>query len=105
MSGSHLFVDSLGRVQKGREKMREGWKRYFTMFPDYHIAVSEIIERDGTFVLIGTAGGTYGVGGRLLEENRWEVPAAWKAVISDGYVTEWRVFADNYKTVKLLQSK
>ncbi len=105
MSEDHLFVDSLGRVQKGREKMREAWRDYFTMFPDYHIAVSEIIEGDGTFVLIGTAGGTYGVGGRLLEENRWEVPAAWKAVISDGHVTEWRVFADNYKTVKLLQSE
>ena len=56
-------------------------------------------------MLLGSARGTYNVEGSLMEENLWEVPAAWKAVVKDGYVTEWRVFADNYKTVKLLQSK
>ncbi len=105
MSENHLFVDSLGSVQKGREKMREGWRGYFTLFPDYNISVLEIFEKDGTFVLLGSARGTYSVEGSLMEENRWEVPAAWKAVIKDGYVTEWRVFADNYKIAKLLRSK
>ena len=42
MSENHLFVDSLGSVQKGREKMREGWRGYFTLFPDYNIQNSSI---------------------------------------------------------------
>lgn len=105
MSENHLFVDSLGSVQKGREKMREAWRGYFALFPDYNISVLEIFEKDGTFVLLGSARGTYSVEGSFMEENRWEVPAACKAVIKDGYVTEWRVFADNYKTAKLLRSR
>lgn len=105
MSEDHLSVDSLGRVQKGREKMCEGWRGYFVLFPDYNISVMEIFEKDDTFVLLGTARGTYSVEDGLSEENSWEIPAAWKAVVKNGHVTEWHVFADNYKTVKLLQSK
>ena len=49
--------------------------------------------------------GTYNVRGKLLEKNRWEVPAAWKAVVKNSQVVEWHVFADNYKTAKILERK
>jgi hypothetical protein len=43
----------------------------------------------------GEAGGTIdGVGGK--------VPAAWKAVVADGLVVEWRVFADNKAVYEIL---
>jgi hypothetical protein len=31
----------------------------------------------------------------LKAENSWETPAAFRAVIKDGKVSEWRVYADN----------
>ena len=37
ISEDHIFIDSDGRREQGREKMIEGWKTYFKMFPDYKI--------------------------------------------------------------------
>jgi len=31
----------------------------------------------------------------LKVENRWETPAAWRVVVEDGLVAEWRVYSDN----------
>ena len=39
MSPAHRFIDSLGNVVEGRDKMREGWAGYFRMVPDYSIAI------------------------------------------------------------------
>ena len=46
MPPDHLFVDSLGIKGRGREPMREGWRAYFAMSPDYHIAVTDYLETD-----------------------------------------------------------
>ena len=32
----------------------------------------------------------------------WEIPAAWKAVVRDGLVAHWQVFADNQPVRKLM---
>jgi len=45
--------------------------------------------------MVGRAEGTYAVEGNLLTENRWQAPAAWRALIREGLVAEWRVYADN----------
>jgi ketosteroid isomerase-like protein len=103
MSRNHLLVDSLGNSVKGRMKMIEGWKGYFTLFPDYQISVTELFRRGSTFALFGTAGGTY-VGKRTAKStDKWKVPAAWRARVEKGRVSEWRVFANNYKTALLLK--
>ena len=47
MADDHVFIDSQGRVAKGREAMREGWKEYFRMFPDYTIRVESILGDRG----------------------------------------------------------
>jgi limonene-1,2-epoxide hydrolase len=41
MTEGHRFIDSLGNVVEGREKMRAAWAGYFRMVPDYTIAVEE----------------------------------------------------------------
>jgi len=33
MTEDHVFIDSLGHAVQGREKMRAGWKDYFTLCP------------------------------------------------------------------------
>jgi uncharacterized protein (TIGR02246 family) len=95
MTEEHRFVDSLGKVVEGRDRMRTGWKSYFAMVPNYTIAVEETYCDGPVVVMLGKAQGTYAVDGRTAAENRWETPAAFRAFVEGGRVAEWRVYADN----------
>ena len=103
MPEGHVFVDSRGTTIRGRETMRAGWTGYFTWFPDYQISVTDIFVRDHLIGLFGFARGTYSVAGKLLEENKWEIPAAWRAVVKDGLMAEWRVYADNSPVLRMME--
>jgi len=104
MSNDHRFVDSLGTVVQGREKMREGWAGYFLMVPDYSVNVDETFSDGAIVVMLGAAQGTYAKNGQLRQENFWKTPAAWRAEIKDGRVVEWRVYADN-EPIRQLMAK
>ena len=95
MTPGHRFVDSLENVVEGRERMRAGWVGYFRMVPDYSIVVEECFCDGAVVVMLGKVMGTYTKDGELKAENRWETPAAWRAVVEDGLVAEWRVYSDN----------
>jgi uncharacterized protein (TIGR02246 family) len=95
MTKEHRFVDSLGNVFEGRERMRAGWKSYFDMVPDYTIAVEETYCDGPVVVMLGVAQGTYARGGQIAPENRWKAPAAFRAFVDEDKVAEWRVYADN----------
>jgi ketosteroid isomerase-like protein len=95
MTEGHRFVDSLGTAVEGREAMREAWMGYFRLVPDYSVEVESTLCDGPVVVLFGMARGTYAPDGTLRAENRWETPAALRAVIEDGKVAEWRVYADN----------
>jgi ketosteroid isomerase-like protein len=95
MSPAHRFIDSLGNVIEGREKMREGWGAYFRMVPDYSIAIEEFYPGEPVVVMLGIAEGTYTRDGKLHPENRWQTPIAIRVLVEDGLVAEWRVYADN----------
>jgi hypothetical protein len=98
----HTFVDGLGNVFSGREKMRQGWTAYFQWFPDYGIEVTEGFSRGNEVALFGKARGTFAVNGNLPKENFWEIPAAWKVVVKDGLIAEWRVYGDNDPARKIM---
>ena len=102
MSPAHRFVDSLGKVIEGREKMREGWAAYFRMVPDYSVAIEVAYPSDPVVIMIGVAQGTYSRNGKLHPENRWQTPVAIRALVEDGLVAEWRVFADNEPIRKIM---
>lgn len=95
MTEDHRFIDSLGAEIKGRSAMRSAWIGYFVMIPDYTISIQETFVRDDIVIILGKARGTYSVDGKLLQENRWEFPLALRAVVQDGKLSEWRVYADN----------
>jgi len=95
MSSEHQFTDSLGNVIEGREKMRAGWATYFRMVPDYSLAIDEFYVNGAAVVMLGWAQGTYSKDGSLKEENRWRAPAAIRAMVEDGLIAGWQVFADN----------
>lgn len=50
------------------------------MVPDYTIAVDETFAEGLVIVMLGAAQGTCSCGGSLKPENRWQTPAAWRAV-------------------------
>ncbi len=95
MAPEFRFVDSLGNVVAGREKMRAGWAGYFKMVPDYTIAVEERFCDGHVVMMLGLAEGTYPPAAELKAENRWKTPVALRAQVEGGLVTEWRVYADN----------
>jgi ketosteroid isomerase-like protein len=95
MAPDTVFVDSLGNRVSGAEKMEAGWRGYFAMCPDYSIRVDYVVADGDVVLAIGEAGGT-------INGVAWKTPSAWKAVIRDGRVAEWRVFADNKPVSEIL---
>jgi len=95
MPEEHRFIDSLGRVLVGREKVRAGWVEYFRMVSDYSIELQETFIHGPVVVMLGLAQGSYAVDGQLTELDRWSSPAVFRAFIDDDKVKEWRVYADN----------
>jgi uncharacterized protein (TIGR02246 family) len=102
MTEDHLFIDSLGNAVRGREKMREAWRGYYSFCPDYWISHQEILESGNTVAVFGTAGGTIATNGKLPPENKWRTLAAWLAVVENGLVKEWRVYADNKPVYEIM---
>jgi len=94
MTDDHTFVDSGGRIHSGRENMVRGWQEYFRMFPDYTIHIENILGDKEFVAVFGTACGTYNGRRGLVSENRIEMPAAWKAIVKNGRVKLWQVYAD-----------
>ena len=95
MTPDHVFVDGLGNRAAGAETMKAGWRGYYAMCPDYWIRADDVVA-DGSLVLaVGEAGGT-------IDGVAWQTPAAWKAMIREGKVAEWHVFADNKPVCEIL---
>jgi len=95
MSGDAEFIDSLGNRIQGTEKLRAAWTGYFKMVPDYSISHAEVFADGNTAAIFGSAQGTFSKDGRLPKENFWKTPAAWRAVIRNGKIVLWQVYADN----------
>ena len=95
MTEDHIFIDSLGQTVRGREKMRAGWRAYYALCPDYWVSHEEILADQNVVAVFGSAGGTIAANGKLPPENQWQIPAAWRALVENGLVKEWRVYADN----------
>jgi ketosteroid isomerase-like protein len=98
MTADHVFVDSWGQRAQGKATMAAGWRGYFAMCPDYWIRADNIVADDGVVLAVGEAGGT-------IDGVPWRIPAAWKAVVGGGKVTEWRVFADNKPVFEILSKR
>jgi ketosteroid isomerase-like protein len=123
MTENHIFQDALGKRFMGRETMRQGWTNYLKMVADYQVHADEFFQTDERIAIFGTASGRYvgplgpgtktangaptaavsqGVESALGPNGFWEVPAAWRAVVQNGKIAEWRVYADNQPLRKLM---
>lgn len=95
LTPDHRFIDSLGSIIVGRKTMRQGWREYFQMVPDYHIEITHSFTDGVEVALLGSAGGTYARDKQMKPADAWQTPAAWHAVVRDGLIAEWQVYADN----------
>ncbi len=98
MAPEHVFTDSLGNRVVGAAAMIAGWRGYFAMCPDYWIRTDNLLAKDGMVLAVGHAGGT-------INGVAWQTPSAWKAVIQEGTVAEWQVFADNKPVYEILSKR
>ena len=57
--------------------MRKGWRGYFAMCPDYWVSHEDIFANGNVVAAFGSAAGT-------ISGNKWEIAAAWRAVVRDG---------------------
>jgi len=104
MNDDHRFIDALGNEVIGKEKMIAGWRGYFEWFPDYWIEVNEIFAgetsaAEQTTAMFGFAGGSF----KGNSEASWRIPAAWRAIVKDGRVAVWQVFADTKAQLESMQ--
>jgi ketosteroid isomerase-like protein len=95
MTEDHIFIDSLGASARGRENMRAGWRAYFAMCPDYRVSHEDIFHTGNIVAVFGSAAGT-------IREIAWKTPAAWRVVVRDGLIQEFRVYADNKPVYDIL---
>jgi ketosteroid isomerase-like protein len=103
------FVDSLGKKLSGRANLLKGWGGYFGFCPDYWVSHEEIFGDGKLVAVFGAAGGTITTGGPLprgeMNANskyRWHTTAAWLAIVENGLIKKWQVFADNKPVYDIL---
>jgi len=102
MATDHLFIDSQDHRMAGKDNMKLGWIGYFDLFPDYKIEVNEILTKDSLICMFGYASATYK---NLINEensNFWRIPAAWRAIVEDGRIKLWQVYADNIIVMEIV---
>jgi ketosteroid isomerase-like protein len=95
MTEDHVFQDALGKRFIGRETLRCGWKMYYEMVSDYKIRGEQFFVDKNLVAVFGTASGTSKREGKFSSQGFWEIPAAWKAVVRDGQIAEWCVYAES----------
>ena len=98
MTEDHLFVDSLGNHTSGVTRMKPAWNGYFAMCPDYWIKIDNEVSSQDVVLAVGQAGGT-------IDNVPWRTPTAWKALVRENRVQEWRVFADNKPVYEILAKR
>ncbi len=94
MSEDHIFIDAIDNKTVGKKGMKEGWKGYYELFPDYQIEISDIIENASTIGLFGYASATYKNLTNKLNSNFWRIPASWKAIVENNKIKHWQVYCD-----------
>lgn len=95
MTEDHVFQDALGKRFIGRETLRGGWKMYYEMVSDYRVRGEQFFVDKNVVAVFGTASGTSKRDGKFSSVGFWEIPAAWKAIVRDGRIAEWCVYAES----------
>ncbi len=85
MTPDHTFIDSEGEVYEGREAMKEGWRDFFSSYPNYRNIFTRVQVEDDFVAMVGYSTCSHGP---------LDGPALWSARVREGLVSEWRVYED-----------
>jgi ketosteroid isomerase-like protein len=99
----HLFIDSLGNRIKGRAAVLPAWQGYFSLFPNYRVAISHVLAVGPVVAVFGIASARIAIA-RKAPHSSWSIPAAWRAVLKGRLISEWQVYADNKPVYEILAS-
>lgn len=103
VSDDHQFVDSGGATVAGREPMLAGWRRYFALFPDYRIKADSVLQSGVVVAVFGSWSATYARKEGPVAGNAVGGPAVWRALVEDGRIKTWQVYADHTKTTEVMK--
>ncbi|HSR52362.1 MAG TPA: nuclear transport factor 2 family protein [Acidobacteriota bacterium] len=104
MAADHRLIDPQGRSVEGREEVAVAWTDFFKMFPDYRIEVETLVHSESTVGVFGSTTATFRGKRGLVPENRLGGPAAWKALVKNGQIQSWQVYADWTEAWKVIQA-
>ena len=99
-TADHIFIDSLGSQLSGRERLEQAWAGYFSLFPDYRIEIEAAVSQNAVVLANGFASATH-----AASKKSWRIPAAWRAIVRNGQMAEWQVYADNKPVYELLSEQ
>lgn len=85
MHDEHVFIDSEGGTVTGKKACLEAWQGFFASFPDYRNVFGSMIGRPDQVIALGHS---------ECSEPALAGPALWSAIVRDGLVAQWRVYAD-----------
>lgn len=102
LTDDHILIDSMGTKASGKDILQKSWKGYFSWFPDYKIELKHTFVDEDTIALFGKASGTFYTG-KEEKENKFEIPAAWRAEVKNKKISLWQVFADNHPVWQIIE--
>ena len=88
------LIDAHKNEISGKTIIIASWKKYFELFPNYHISISEILENSTINVILGEASAGYFSHKFNKIINNWNIPIAIKAIVYNKQIIEWQIFAD-----------
>jgi ketosteroid isomerase-like protein len=83
MTDDHTFIDSSGRITKGKNVMKEGWREFFGKYPDYRNVFTSVTVQNEVVVMVGYS---------LCSYKPLDGPNIWTARVRGARVSEWRVY-------------
>jgi hypothetical protein len=92
----HTFIDIPGRVHEGGDTMIVGWAEFFREYPNYRNNFTSIKAKGDSVIMIDFSECSY---------DPLNCPAIWTAEITDGLVSEWRVYDDTEEVRRKLDVK
>lgn len=91
LSDDHVFIDLSGEEHRNKEELVDGWRSYFTQYPEYMIHLAEVFVLDNIVVLVGRTTGSH-TGQPRVEEFQGTV--IWVAETHLGKLRGWRILED-----------
>ena len=89
MTDDFTFIDYGGKVERGKDVMRQGFKGYFSDYPQYKIITEKVLTGGTGVAIIGKTTGSH-----ISPEVEVKETVLWTAEIRDGKVAQWRIYAD-----------